>query len=101
MALFLCQAAGKTQPASASRTVPTPSFGNQGRFYTRGSQSGYKIRIKVVKVLHSSSRVISKVTAGASQPGNWVFFSEMQMLQGVICYKGVQDVIHILLKKIS
>ena len=48
------------------------------------------------------------VTAGIRQPGNWVllslgywpvtFSSEMQMLQGVICYKGVQDVIHIVLK---
>ena len=67
------------------------------------------IRIKIVKFLHSSSCInLKAVTAGIRQPGNWVllslgywpvtFSSEMQMLQGVICYKGVQDVIHIVLK---
>ena len=49
-----------------------------------------------------------RVTAGIRQPSNWVrlslgylpetFFSEMQMLHGVICYQVVQDVIHIVLK---
>ena len=39
MALFFCQAEGKTQQASASRTVPL-LLGNQGRFYMWGSQSG-------------------------------------------------------------
>ena len=67
------------------------------------------IRIEVVKVLHSSSCIISKQSQLAvRQPGNWVrlslgywpptLFSEMQMLQGVICYKGAQDVIHRVLK---
>ena len=38
MALFFCQAEGKTQQASASRTVLL-LLGNQGRFYMWGSQS--------------------------------------------------------------
>ena len=39
MALFFCQAEGKTQQARASRTAP-PSSGNRRRFYTPGLQSG-------------------------------------------------------------
>ena len=67
------------------------------------------IRIKVVKVLHSSSSCIiskqSHLASGRLVIGSvclWVIacdlLCDMQILQGVICYKGVQDVIHIVLK---
>ena len=62
MALFFCQAEGKTQQASASRTL-SPSPSGIGEDFICGARSspGCKIRIKVVKVLHSSSScIISK-----------------------------------------
>ena len=73
MVLFFCQAEGKTQPASASRTGPA-LLENQGRFYMWGSRSpGYRMRIKVVKVSHSSFSLhyFKTVIVGIRPRGNW------------------------------
>ena len=108
MALFFCQTEGKTQQASASITVSPPPLGIREDFICGARSPGYMIRIKVVKVLHSSSCIISKqsqLASGSRLIGSvclWLLacdlLSEMQMLQRVICYKGVQDVAHIVLK---
>ena len=93
MALFFCQAEGKTQQSSASRTVLTPPWGMGEDFICGGRSPEYMIRIKVVKVLHSSSScIISKqsvLVSGSPVTGSvclWVISlqlsSEMQMLQG-------------------
>ena len=66
MALLFCQAEGKTQQASASRTVFVPPTPNREDFICGARSPGYMIRIKVVKVLHSSSCIISKQSQLAS-----------------------------------
>ena len=76
MALFLCQAKGKTHQASASRTVP-PSLGNWRGFYRWGSQSGVYDKdqssegLAFFFFLHYFKTVI----AGIRQLSNWVHLS--------------------------
>ena len=72
MALFSCQAEGKTQQASASRTVPPTSW--NWRFYMWGLQSGVYDKdqssegLAFFFLLH----YFKTVTSGVRQTGNWV-----------------------------
>ena len=106
MALFFCQAEGKTQQARSSRTVP-PSLGNRRRFYTWGSKSGVcdkgqsseGLAFFFLCIISKQSELASgSLVIGVRQSDNWVrlslvyrpraLLSEMQKLQGVICYQG-------------
>ena len=74
MALFFCQAEGKTQQASTSRTVH--SFGNRGRFYMWGPQSRVYDKDQSSKGLaFFFLHYFKTVTADVRQPGNWVCLS--------------------------
>ena len=112
IAFFLCQAEGKTQQASASRTVPppplptppvpsptsphtspTPASGTRRRFYLWGLQSRVYDKdpnsegLAFFFFLH----YFKTVTAGIRQPCNWVPLSQGYWQVNFLkckCYKG-------------
>ena len=74
MALFFCQAEGKTQQASASRTVLPQPLEIREDFICGSRSPGYMIRIKVVKVFRTSFPLhyFKTVIAGVRPPGNCI-----------------------------
>ena len=74
MALFFCQAEGKTHQASTSRTVPPhPVLGNYRGSYRWNTQ--YRVSDKDQSgegLAFFFLQYFKTVTSGIRQPGNWV-----------------------------
>ena len=106
VALFLCLAKWGHSGLAPPKTV-RPTLGNRRRFYTWGWKSGVydKDQSSEGLAFFFSLHYFKTVIAGVRQPSNWGpaawkldpfvsglstcnLLSEMQKLQGVICYKG-------------